>query len=203
TGHQEIQYLLIAITFGQAFANEQPKITGERSFRIIDRLVLADHAPQLSRQVARPSFQRRVVQYLIRLYCPRCSRDPEQEDQGDDRPAPHGPTPPEALPVLRPASEHRRGVVDRTMTAPRLSPSQRRQAISAAPSACGRASPKLNRLHLCLRATSRVGLHLASSVRLLSWLSHVTRNCVSTAPSRQSICLLPVRKILQQPLDNW
>ncbi len=74
-GYQEIEHLLIAVTSGKSFTNQQSEVACQRRFGIIDRLVLANHAAQLARQVPCPRFQRSVVQNFVRLHRPHGTRN--------------------------------------------------------------------------------------------------------------------------------
>ena len=66
-----IEYLTAPMMFAQ--------IAGERCVGIVDRLVLADHAAQLPRDVAGALLQHGVLQQLVGLHRPRrvrCERQP-------------------------------------------------------------------------------------------------------------------------------
>lgn len=87
-GYQEIERLLIAVTSGKSFTNQQSEVVCQRRFGIIDRLVLANHPAQHARQVPCPRFQRRVTQNFVRLHRPHGTRNSAQEKQDDKNATP-------------------------------------------------------------------------------------------------------------------
>ena len=65
---EEARHISVAVAGDEAFAHEQPQVAGERRIGIIDRLVLADEAAQVCRQVAGAGFERRIGKNLVRLH---------------------------------------------------------------------------------------------------------------------------------------
>src|SRR5690606_36211842 len=60
--------LLIRVARSQPFTNQNPQVTCKLRIRIVDRLVLTDHAPQTCRQFACSGFEHRVVKDLVWRY---------------------------------------------------------------------------------------------------------------------------------------
>src|SRR5262249_3370016 len=88
--YQVVENLLVSVSFSEPLAHEQSEVAGERCFGIIYRLVLADHATQLARQIACAPLQDRVFEHLVWLHSQRCARQ-ERGQQSGNYDAPHGP----------------------------------------------------------------------------------------------------------------
>ena len=66
--HQEIDHLAVAVAGRDPLAHQEPQVARQRRVGIVDRLVLAHHAAQLARQVARARFLRRIRHDLVGLH---------------------------------------------------------------------------------------------------------------------------------------
>ena len=64
---EPVEDLLIRVAGLEALAHQHADVVGERGVALVDRLVLADQAAQLGGDGARPRFQHRVLQHLVRL----------------------------------------------------------------------------------------------------------------------------------------
>ena len=65
---QKIDHALVAVAGLQSLAHEDAQIARERRVRIVDRLVLADHAAQLLGEHTRARLERSVGQDLVGLH---------------------------------------------------------------------------------------------------------------------------------------
>ncbi len=68
TSGQEVENLLVAVARRQALAHENAEVAGKRCIRIVDRLVLAHHAAQFAREIARARLEPLIGQHFIRLH---------------------------------------------------------------------------------------------------------------------------------------
>ena len=72
-------HLLIAVAGLQAVSHEDADVAGQFGVAVVDRLVLADEAPQSLGNRARARLELRVLQDLVRLDRPR-GADPHQPE---------------------------------------------------------------------------------------------------------------------------
>ena len=66
--HQEIDHLAVAVAGRDPLAHQEPQVARQRRIGIVDRLVLAHHAAQFARQVARAGFLRGIRHDLVGLH---------------------------------------------------------------------------------------------------------------------------------------
>src|SRR6476620_8723568 len=125
--YQKIEHLRIAIALGQPLAYEKPQVAREWCFRIINRLILADHATQPTRQIAGPCFKRRIFQYFIRLHRQCRLRYGKPNEQSEYCNAAHVSTPPAQARAWPPVSVLRCAISCRTVTAYRQTSSPPRR----------------------------------------------------------------------------
>jgi hypothetical protein len=69
TRDQKLTDLCIAVAGLQALADEESQVTRQRRVRIVDRLVLADHATEFERKRAGARLKRGIAQHLVGQYC--------------------------------------------------------------------------------------------------------------------------------------
>src|SRR3984893_1405161 len=82
-GGQEIDHLLVRVARLQALAHQNTQIVRERRIRVVDRLVLTNHAAQLLRECPCTCLERRIRDDLIGLYGQRGSRNKQSSDRHD------------------------------------------------------------------------------------------------------------------------
>ena len=82
--HQEIDHLRVAVAGRDPLAHQQPQVARQRRLGIVDRLVLAHHAAQFARQIARPRFLGRIGHDLVGLHG-ICGRRCHQHGQRQTR----------------------------------------------------------------------------------------------------------------------
>jgi len=81
----------LAVAGLQPLTQVQAQVARERRIGVVDRLVLANHAAQFARQVARARLERRIFQDLVRLHGESRRRHDKRKRESDDGKTPHRP----------------------------------------------------------------------------------------------------------------
>src|SRR5215218_3940414 len=184
--HQEIDHLPIAVARGDPLAHQQPQIARQRRIGIVDRLVLAHHAAQLTRELPRARLLVRIGHDLVGLHGVSGLASDHQErckQQGERRfqwltplPAMHA--------TVWPVLARRRASAGQTARACRRTPSARAPTRSAAPAAYDRCAPRSRLPYRYRRARYKAGWLRASAVPPPWSRIPEPGNCASMAPSR-------------------
>src|ERR1700738_4559119 len=80
-GGEGRDHLLVRVARLQALAHQNTQIVRERRIRVVDRLVLTNHAAQLLRESPCTCLERRIRDDLIGLYGQRGSRNKQSSDR--------------------------------------------------------------------------------------------------------------------------
>src|SRR6185312_16118433 len=88
---QEVEHLAITVAGGEPLPHQNAQVTRKRRFRIVDRLILANHAAYFARDFARARLQRRVFQHLVRLDRQRRQRRGKRNNRNEEPQEAHAP----------------------------------------------------------------------------------------------------------------